>query len=67
MLHWEWRALMAAIAVRQAKPGLRAVLLQLGILEVVQTLIFYPFISLDPNFEGDWDTIYSFQAQSRRA
>ena len=53
--------MVAAVALRQAKPGLRAVLMQLGILEVVQTLIFYPFISLNPNFEGDWDTIYSFR------
>ncbi len=33
-----------------------------GILQLVQTLIFYPLISLDPNFHGDWDSIYSFQA-----
>jgi hypothetical protein len=37
-------------------------LMQLGILEVVQTLIFYPLISLDPAFDDDWDSIYSFKA-----
>ena len=43
------------------KPILRLVLFQLGVLELVQTLIFYPLISLDPEFYGDWDSIYSFQ------
>jgi len=54
--------LAAAIGLRNLKPVIRLVLYQLGILELVQTLIFYPLISLDPNFHGDWDSIYSFQA-----
>jgi hypothetical protein len=29
---------------------------------LAQTLIFYPLISLDPGFSGDWDAIYSFDA-----
>jgi hypothetical protein len=41
---------------------LKLVLYQLGILQLVQTLIFYPLLSLDPGFAGDWDTIYSFRA-----
>jgi hypothetical protein len=52
----------AAIGWRNGRPVLRMVLMQLGLLEVVQTLVFYPLISLDPNFNGDWDTIYSFRA-----
>ena len=44
------------------KPILRVVLFQFGVLALVQTLIFYPLISLDPGFYGDWDSIYSFQA-----
>lgn len=52
----------AALYLRRLKPALRVMLAQLGILELVQTLIFYPLISLDPNFAGDWDTIYSFDA-----
>jgi hypothetical protein len=43
------------------KPIWRLVLFQLGVLELVQTLIFYPLISLDPEFFGDWDSIYSFR------
>lgn len=52
------------LAVRGArlKPAVRVTLIYLGILELVQTLIFYPLISLDPNFYGDWDSIYSFKA-----
>jgi len=42
------------------KRVVRAVLYQLGILEILQTLIFYPLLSLATGFEGDWDTIYSF-------
>ena len=54
--------IIAALSLRRVKPALRVVLMQLGILELVQTLIFYPLISVDPNFDGDWDTIYSFQS-----
>jgi hypothetical protein len=43
------------------RPILRLVLFQLGVLELVQTLSFYPLISLDPEFYGDWDSIYSFR------
>jgi Zn-dependent protease len=52
----------AGLLWRSAPPVARAILLQLGILELAQTLIFYPLISLDPSFNGDWDTIYSFDA-----
>ena len=51
-----------ALYTPKMKPVLRVVLAQLGILELVQTLVFYPLLSLDPNFVGDWNTIYSFQA-----
>ena len=51
-----------ALSPLKMRPFMRVTLMQLGILELVQTLIFYPLISLDPNFQGDWDTIYSFQA-----
>ncbi len=45
------------------RPALRFTIMQLGVLELIQTLIFYPLISIaDPNFHGDWDSIYSFQA-----
>ena len=40
----------------------RVILTQLGILEIVQTLIFYPLMSLSPGFVGDWNSIYSFHA-----
>jgi hypothetical protein len=55
-------SIAAALGWRNLKPVLRLVLYQLGILQLVQTLIFYPLISLDPNFHGDWDSIYSFKA-----
>lgn len=51
-----------ALSLKQLKPGMRVISMQLGILELVQTLIFYPLVSLDPQFQGDWDTIYSFKA-----
>lgn len=54
--------LLVAVWGAKLKPALRVTLLYLGILQVVQTLIFYPLISLDPGFEGDWDSIYSFGA-----
>ncbi|MEO8288762.1 MAG: M50 family metallopeptidase [Chloroflexota bacterium] len=53
---------IAAAFRAHMKPIIRMVLVQLGILQLVQTLIFYPLISLDPGFHGDWDSIYSFQA-----
>jgi hypothetical protein len=52
----------SAFYLRSRKLIVRLVLYQFGILQLVQTLIFYPMISLDPNFHGDWDSIYSFQA-----
>jgi hypothetical protein len=52
----------AGLLARGLAPVLRSILLVLGILELAQTLIFYPLISLDPGFGGDWDTIYSFDA-----
>lgn len=51
-----------AILARALRPNVRVTLIQLGILELVQTLIAYPLLSLDPGFAGDWDTIYSFHA-----
>ena len=54
--------LFVALYARQLKLILRVVLMQLGILELVQTLIAYPLMSLDPNFYGDWNSIYSFNA-----
>jgi hypothetical protein len=55
-------AILVAFYWRTLKPIVRLVLYMFGILELVQTLIFYPLISLDPNFHGDWDSIYSFSA-----
>lgn len=52
----------AALRLSQLRAVLRVMLMQLGILELVQTLIFYPLLSLDPNFIGDWNSIYSFRA-----
>jgi hypothetical protein len=52
----------AAVRLRTVRPVIRLVLLQLGILEITQALIFYPLLDLDPNFAGDWESIYSFQA-----
>ena len=54
--------LLAAVRLRNLRPIVRVVLLQLGILEIVQTLILYPLLDLDPNFNGDWEAIYSFRA-----
>lgn len=54
--------LFVALRLSHLKPILRVILVQLGILELVQTLIAYPLMSLDPNFAGDWDAIYSFRA-----
>jgi hypothetical protein len=54
--------ILAALYWQRTKPVIRVMLMQLGILEVVQTLIFYPALSLDPAFDGDWDSIYSFRA-----
>lgn len=51
-----------ALMWRGAKPVVKLVFYQLGILQLVQTLIFYPLLSLDPGFYGDWDSIYSFRA-----
>lgn len=53
---------VAAALMVKMKPILRVVLYQLGMIELIQTLVAYPLMSLDPNFNGDWDTIYSFQA-----
>lgn len=52
----------AALRLSQLKGVVRVMLVQIGILEVVQTLIAYPLMSLDPSFHGDWDSIYSFEA-----
>ena len=54
--------LLAALQVRKMKLIVRVVLAQLGVLELAQTLIAYPLMSLSPDLYGDWDTIYSFQA-----
>lgn len=55
-------ALVAAVKIKTRHPVINIVLAYVGILELVQTLIMYPLMSLDPSFEGDWDTIYSFAA-----
>jgi hypothetical protein len=56
-------AALAAALLWKMKPNLRIVVYQFGVLGLLQTLIFYPIISLvDPLFHGDWDSIYSFQA-----
>ncbi len=52
--------LYLALRIEPRRPAINITLAQLGILEIVQTLIAYPLMSLDPSFEGDWDTIYSF-------
>ncbi|HUP26942.1 MAG TPA: hypothetical protein VM409_00790 [Chloroflexia bacterium] len=54
--------LAVALRATQIRAVARLVLAQLGVLELTQTLIFYPLISLDPQFDGDWDAIYSFGA-----
>jgi len=53
--------LVAAIFATRLKEVVRVMLAQLGILEMAQTLLLYPLISIDPAFDGDWDTIYSFR------
>ncbi len=53
---------LAAALMWKIRPTLRLVLYQLGVLELVQTLVVYPLLSLDPDFYGDWDSIYSFRA-----
>lgn len=55
-------SIAAAMYLRNAKPVRRVILMQLGLLELVQTLIAYPLMSLDPGFVGDWNSIYSFRA-----
>ncbi|HYP18976.1 MAG TPA: hypothetical protein VEY08_02800 [Chloroflexia bacterium] len=52
--------LVLSVRLKPERPAVNIILAQLGILEVVQTLIAYPLMSLDPTFHGDWDTIYSF-------
>lgn len=54
--------IVAALRLSRLKAVLRVVLMQLGILELVQTLILYPLMSLSPGFVGDWNSIYSFRA-----
>jgi hypothetical protein len=51
--------LFLALRIPPRRPAINIILAQLGILEIVQTLIAYPLMSLDPAFQGDWDTIYS--------
>ena len=53
--------LAVAIFATRLKEVVRVMLAQLGILEMAQTLVLYPLISIDPAFDGDWDTIYSFR------
>lgn len=48
-----------SMTLKPHRPAVNIILAQLGILEIVQTLIAYPLMSLDPTFHGDWDTIYS--------
>ncbi|MEA2575188.1 MAG: hypothetical protein QOH93_2486 [Chloroflexia bacterium] len=52
--------LYVALRIEPRRPAINITLAQLGVLEIVQTLIAYPLMSLDPALEGDWDTIYSF-------
>src|SRR5439155_24366420 len=54
--------LLAAMHTPKMKLILRVVLAQLGVLDLAQTLIAYPLMSLSPDHNGDWDTIYSFNA-----
>lgn len=54
--------LLAAVTARGMLPNFRVTLAQLGLLELIQTLIAYPVLSLATGFVGDWDVIYSFQA-----
>lgn len=53
---------LVAAAVLRIRPVVRTVIYQFGLLELLQTLIFYPLLSVDPGFDGDWDSIYSFRA-----
>lgn len=50
-----------ALFAPRLKVGLRAIAINLGIYELLFTLIMYPLMSLDPGFDGDWDAIYSFR------
>ena len=54
-------SLVAALRLPPTRPAINVTLAQLGILEIVQTLVAYPLMSLDPAFDGDWDTIYSLE------
>lgn len=54
--------LAAAVRLVNLRAVMRVMLLYLGILMMAQTLILYPLLDLDPAFEGDWESIYSFQA-----
>ncbi len=51
--------LFLSLRLKTGRPAVNITLSQLGVLEIVQTLIAYPLMSLDPAFHGDWDTIYS--------
>jgi hypothetical protein len=53
---------LAATYATGLRINFRVTLSQLGMLELLQTLIAYPLISLAPSFYGDWDSIYSFRA-----
>lgn len=53
--------LFAALRLPPKHPAINVTLAQLGILEIVQTLVAYPLMSLDPAFAGDWDIIYSLE------
>jgi hypothetical protein len=55
-------SLAIGIYATRLKEVVRVMLAQLGVLELAQTLVLYPLLSLDPAFDGDWDTIYSFRA-----
>jgi hypothetical protein len=52
--------LVLSVRLKPVRPAVNIILSQLGVLEIAQTLIAYPLMSLDPAFHGDWDTIYSF-------
>jgi hypothetical protein len=55
-------SLTVGLAFPNMKQVLRGLLTLFGALELLQTLIFYPAMSLVTGFEGDWDTIYSFES-----
>lgn len=52
--------LYLAVRLKPTRPAINIMLAYLGMLELAQTLILYPLMSLDPAFYGDWDSIYSF-------